>query len=91
MGAHGRTVVIRICSWRLGVLPEKVLEVQGGSRRCRGKPGLQNGGLRGPAVSFKSIGLRMKYALYMSSRLVLRRGVEANAPESGVHAKACKL
>ncbi len=27
----------------------------------------------------------------MSSRLVLRRGVEANAPESGVHAKACKL
>ena len=65
MGELARIVVIRICSWRLGVLLEEVLEVQGGSRRCRGKPGLQNVGLRGPGESFKSIVLKMKYVLYM--------------------------
>ena len=80
MGEYARIVVIRICSWRVGVLPEEVLEVQGGSRRCRGKPGLQNGGLRGPGESFKSIVLKMKYVLYMSSRLVFRRG-EVRMPQ----------
>ena len=51
MGEHACIVVIRICAWKLGVFPEEVLEVQGGSRRCRGKPELQNGGLRGPGES----------------------------------------
>ena len=37
MGAHVRTVVIRICSWRLGVLPEELLEVHRGSRGAGGK------------------------------------------------------
>ena len=51
MGEHACTVVIRICSWRFGVLPEEGLEVQEGSRRCRGEPELQNSGLRGPGES----------------------------------------
>ena len=36
---------------RLGVLPEELLEVQGGSRGAGGKPELQKGGLRGPGES----------------------------------------